>query len=109
MTAATAGSALVALARSATADKIPQAYVWVGVVVVEAQGLDRRQRRFGAIEVTLVLDTRQVGMALRRLRRLGRHGARSGDRHRLDDRATIITELDLIFAPPVAPAPKFCC
>ena len=60
------------------------------------------KRRFKDYRSDLVLDTRQVGMALRRLRRLGRHGARS----EIDIDSTIEAtaknagDLDLIFAPP---------
>ena len=60
------------------------------------------QRRFKNYRTDLVLDTRQIGMALRRLRRLGRDGLAT----ELDIDATIDAtaknagELDIHFSPP---------
>jgi len=59
------------------------------------------ERRFRNLRSDRILDTRQIGMALRRLRKLGRHGGPE----ELDLEATIDKsaknggEIDLVFAP----------
>ena len=68
------------------------------------------KRRFRSYRNDLVLDTRQIGMALRKLRRLGREGART----EIDIDETISAtaknagDLDICFAPPRENRLKVC-
>ena len=59
------------------------------------------ERRFQNLRSDRVLDTRQIGMALRRLRRLGKHeGPEELDLEASIDESARQAEIELIFGPP---------